>query len=294
MSLSRNQSVFGIHSICAYNPETLEPYGIAKVVGSLSMTNSGEQIPLHGGASLYPWEIEAGIISAEGSFMFKEVPDWSFGAFQGNAATTNAAETGGSAGTLANIKGITILDAATGIASVGVETGEEDNIKTGLYMVKAVTATTVDVYALTDVDFRRGTDLTYQDDALKITASALTIAMGAPVSIPDTGLELTGGSGTIDMVVGDTAWFDARSINTGSTTVTVGANGNTFVDVGILCAAQKKGNNEIFMLDILRTKATGFPFNFTEKAWMESEINFQAYRDATRDAVYRFIRVDGS
>jgi hypothetical protein len=274
MTLSRSQSVFGIHSICAYNPDTFEPYGIAKVVGSLAFQNSGEQIPLHGGSSLYPWEIEAGIISAEGSFLFKEVPDWSFQAFQGAAATTNAAETGGAATTIANINGTSAV-AATGILSVGVESGQEAEVKTGLYMVKVVTATTVDVYALTDVDFRRGTDLTYQNDALKITASPLTIATSTAVTIPNTGLELTGGGGTIAMTVGDTAWFDARSINTGSTTVTVGADGNTFLDTGILCAAQKKGNSEIFLLDLMRVKATGFPFNLTEKAWMESEISFQ-------------------
>lgn len=293
MSLTRNQSIFGIHSICPYNYETMEPYGIFKVVGSLSLSNSQEQIPLNGGASFYPWDIESGVKSAEGSFLVREVPDFVFGAIEGTAATTNAAATGGSVTTITNIKGSSVV-AATGIASVGVKSGSEADVKTGVYLVKAASATTVDVYALTDVDALRGTDLPYQNDALKITASALTIATTTAVTIPGLGLELTGGAGTIAMTTGDTAWFDARSINTGSTTVTVGVAGETKPTVGLLCAAQKKGNNEIFMLDIMKATCGGFPFNLTEKAWMESEITFQAAYNSVRNGVYRFIRVDGS
>ena len=293
MTLSRNQSIFGIHSIALYNFETLQPYGIFKTVGSLTLSNAQEQIPLHGGASPYPWEVESGVKTAEGSFLIRELPDSAFLPIEGTAATTNAAEASGASTALANIGGTSVV-ASTGIATVGVETGSEADVKTGMYLVRVATATTVDVYSLTDVDALRGTDLVYQDDALKITASALTITTSTAVSIPNTGLELTGGSGTIGMTVGDTAWFDARSINTGSTDVTVGATGVISPTVGILCAAQKKGNNEIFLLDIMKATTGGLPFNFTEKAWMESEITFQAAYNSVRNGVYRHIRVNGS
>lgn len=293
MALTRNHSIYGIHSICPYNYETLEPYGIFKVVGSLALANSQEQIPLQGGSSYHPWDIENGVKSTEGSFLVREVPDFAFGAIEGATATTNAAEAGGAVTSIANMKGTSVV-AATGIASVGVKSGSEAAAKTGVYLVKAASATTVDVYALTDVDAARGTALAYQNDALKITASALTIATTTAVEIPNTGLELTGGAGTIAMTTGDTAWFDSRSINTGSTTVTVGAANQTKPTVGLLCAAQKKGNSEIFLLDIMKATCGGFPFNFTEKAWMESEITFQAAYNSVRDGVYRFIRVDGA
>lgn len=293
MALSRNQSIFGIHSVCPYNAETFEPYGIFKVLGALSLNDSEEQVPLNGGASRYPWEIESGQATTEGSFTVREVPDMLFDPIHGVTATTGSAETGGAVTTIANIKG-TSLVAATGVASIGVKSGSETEVKSGLYMVKAVSATTVDVFSLTDVDATRGTALPYQNDALKITASALTITTSTAVEIPNTGLELTGGGGTIAMTTGDTAWFDARSINTGSTQVTVGATGLTKPNVGLLCAAQKKGNSEIFMIDIMQAKLGGFPFNFAEKAWMESEVSFQASYNSTRDGVYRFLRVDGS
>lgn len=293
MALTANKSAFGIHSIAAYNPDTFVPYGIIKVLGTMTMNFQGETIPLNGGSQLFPWAIENGAITTEGSFVSREVPDWVFEAFQGSAATTNAAESGGAATTIANIGGTSVV-AATGIASVGVKSGSEADVKSGMYVVKAASATTVDVYHLSDVDFLRGTDLAFVDDTLKITSSALTIATTTAVTIPSCGLELTGGAGTIGMTTGDTAWFDARSINTGSADVTVGSSGQTIPDVGLYCAGQKKGNGELFILDIMRAKVAGFPFNFNEKAWMESEINFQAFYDSTRNGVYRYIQIDGT
>jgi len=294
MTLTTHKSVFGIHSVCAYNPESLVPYGIAKVIGSLTLNLTGENIPLNGGSSLYPFAVEKGVIETTGSLSIREVADWMHEAFQGSAATINSAETGGATTTMVNANGTSLLNATTGIASVGVKSGSEADVKSGMFMVKVVSSTTVDVYAMTDVDFLRGTDLIYQNDALKITASALTVATGAAVTIPNLGLELTGGSGTIGMTIGDTAWFDARSINTGSADVTVGATGETIPDVGLMCAAQKKGNGEVFFLDIMRASASGFPYNFAEKAWMEGEVPFTAYRDSIRNGVYRFMHVDGT
>ena len=294
MALTRNQSVFGIHSVAIYNKDTMIPYGIAKVVGSLSLNDTEEQIALNGGSSRYPWDIEGGAATTEGSFVMRELPDNLFEPLTGATPTTGSAETGGGVGTLTNINGSTCKSATIGIASVGVKSGSESDVKSGIYLVKVVSSTTVNVYSLTDVDALRGTDIEYQDDALKITASALTITTSTAITIPSIGLELTGGSGTIGMTVGDTAIFDARSINTGYTTATVGAANIVKPNVGIVCAAQKKGNGEIFLLDIMNAKLGGLPFNLTEKAWMESEISFQAVYNSARNGVYRYIRVDGT
>lgn len=295
MALSRHQAIFGIHSIAAYNPDTFQPFGIAKVTGAFTFNLVGETVPLVGGSNLFPWEVENGPIESSGSFVLKEFPDWIYEAFLGNAATTVAAEANGNTSAILNISGTSTVSATVGIASVGVETGNEADVKTSIYMVQVISATTVDVFSLTDVDFARGADLVFDDDTLKITASALTIpSTGGTVSIPNTGLEFTGGSGTVAMTTGDTAWFDSRAQNTGATTATIGLTNSSFVDVGIIVAAQRKGNNEIFLLDIVRAKAIGVPLPFGEKAWMESEINFAAFYDTTRDAVFRTIRVDGT
>lgn len=290
MALSDPQCLFGVHSVTAYDPDTRLPFGTAKVVGSVNFANSGEIIDLVGGSNPYPFKKEAGLIDASGTFVFREYPDWAFEAFLGKAATTNAAETGGSVDTIANRNGVSAV-AATGIATIGVEAGEEANVKSTRYVVKVVSATTVDVYALSDADFAVGTDLTFQDDTLKITASALTIATGAAVSIPNTGLELTGGAGTIAMVTDDTASFISRAINTGSTEVIIGSNTQTFIDIGLVFHGQRQKDGTIFSVDIFRALAIGMPFNFTEKAFADVEIAFGGQFDSTRNGVFDYIRV---
>ena len=290
MVLSAPQCLFGVHSVTAYDPDTRLPFGTAKVVGSVNFANAGEIVDLVGGSNPYPFKKEAGLIDASGTFVFREYPDWAFEAFLGKAATTNAAESGGSVDTIANRKGTSAV-AATGLLSIGVESGQETNVKSTRYVVKVVSATTVDVYALSDADFAVGDDLTFQDDTLKITASALTIATGAAVTIPNTGLELTGGGGAIAMTTGDTASFISRAINTGSTEVIIGSNTQSFIDIGLVFHGQRQKDGTIFSIDIFRALAIGMPFNFTEKAFADVEIAFGGQFDNTRNGVFDYIRV---
>jgi len=290
MVLSAPQCSFGVHSVTAYDPDTRLPFGIAKVVGSVNFPNAGEIIDLVGGSNPYSFKKEVGLFDTNGSFVFREYPDWFFEAFLGKAATTNAAETGGSVDTIANRKGTSAV-AATGLLSIGVKAGSETDVKSTRYVVKVASATTVDVFALSDADFAVGTDLTFQDDTLKITASALTIATDTVVEIPNTGLELTGGSGTIAMTTGDTASFISRAINTGSTEVIIGSSNQTFIDVGLVFHGQRQKDGTVFSIDIFRALAVGIPFNFTEKSFADVEINFGAQFDSDRDGVFDYIRV---
>lgn len=290
MALSDPQALFGVHSVTAYNPDSRVPFGTAKVVGSVSFANSGEIIDLVGGSNPYPFKKETGIIDASGTFTFREYPDWAFEAFLGKAATTNAAESGGSVDTIANRLGTTVVSVA-GIASVGVKAGSEADVKSTRYVVVAASATTVDVYAMSDADFAVGTDLTFVDDTLKITAAALTITAATAVDIPNTGLELTGDAGAIAMTVGDTGSFISRAINDGSTEVIIGSTTQAFVDVGLVFHGQRQKDGTIFSLDIFRALGIGMPFNFTEKAFSDVEIPWGGQFDSTRNGVFDYIRV---
>lgn len=290
MTLSDPQCLFGVHSVTAYNPDTRLPFGTAKVVGSVSFNNAGEIIDLFGGSNLYPWKKETGVIDASGTFLFREYPDWAFEAFLGKAATVNAAEALGSVDTIAN-RGGTSAVAATGLLSVGVKAASEADVKSTRYVVLVVSPTTVDVYAMSDADFAVGADLTFQNDALKITASPLTIATGADVDIPNTGLELTGGGGAIAMTTGDTASFISRAINDGSTEVIIGSDTSAYIDVGLVFHGQRQKNGTVMSLDIFRALGIGMPFNFTEKAFGDVEIPWGAQFDASRNGVFSYLRV---
>lgn len=287
MSLPAKKGIFGVKSIALYNKTTGLPYGLAEVVGSVSLSFSAENVPLTGGAQIFPWQVATGAGTSELSMTLREYPNWIFDVFYGNAVTEKAADADGAVSTIANKYGTSVV-ATTGIASATVKSGSEADVKFTKYIVKAVSATTVDVYAMGDVDFKTGTDKTFEDGTLKITASPLTITTSTAVTIPGFGLELTGDSGTIAMTIGDTATFETISINTGgSTEVTIGSSTTTYPTFGAVIYAQKE-DGRIVELDVYNMKAVGLPFNFTEKAWAEAEITGAAFYSAENDAVFRY------
>jgi hypothetical protein len=290
MALSQPKTIFGVHSITPYNITTREYLGTTEVIGSAELSSEGELIALNGGSSKYPWKVERGLITAELTLNLKEYPTWIFEAMLGKAITENAAESGGSVTTIANAQGTSAV-AATGLASVGVKSGSETDVKFSDFVVKAVSATTVDVYAATNLDFANGTDKVFVDDLLKITSSPLTVTTSTAVEVPGFGVELTGGAGTIAFVTDDTATFSSRPINTESQEVVVGSSTEVFNDFGMVITGQRPGDKYMTAIDCYRVAAAGLPINFTENAFSEYAINAQLYRDSTRNGLYKLERV---
>lgn len=283
--------IFGVHSFTPYNYDTGLPYGTIQVLGGSSFALNGELATLNAGSAKYPWAVEETTISAELSIRPKEYPDFLFELFLGKAPTSNAAEASGNASSLSNKNGSSVQEATTGIASVSVKSGSETDLKFSKYVVKAASATSVDVYAMSNVDFARGTDKEFEDDALKITASPLTITTSSAVEIPGFGLELTGGSGTIGMTEGDTATFEVRPINDKSMEVKIGGTADVFPNFGAIVVAQKRGNEELTELDIFKLKAVGLPFNLEENTFSEAEITAQAFYDSSQGGVFKMRHV---
>lgn len=288
MALSAPRSTFGVHSVTPYSRTTAEPYGIFKVLGGSSVSLETELIDLFGGSNRYAWASEVGTTTAEMSLKFKELPSFAFTLFLGKAPTDNAAETGGAVSiAFANKNGTSLKSATTGIASILVKSGSTADLKFNKYVVKVASATTVNVYAYTDIDFARGTDSEYQSDLLKITVSALTVVASTATAIPGTGLELTGGSGTIGMTTGDTATLETRPINTASMEVVIGAATDSNPEFGCLVAAAKRGTSEMFYIDAYRCLAAGLPIGFEEKAWAEYESKVKLLFDSAQSGVFR-------
>jgi hypothetical protein len=291
MALSNPRSVFGVHAYTPYSRTTGEFYGTLRVIGSSSLALSGELVKLNGGSNRYPWDIQDGLITAELSLTIREYPDFVFELFLGKAPTTVAAGTSGAVSALTSIFGASLV-AATGVASVAAKAGETADLKFGKYIVKVASATTVDVYASTNVDFQRGVDKDFVNDSLKITATPLTITTATAVEIPDFGLELTGGAGTIAMTIGDTAEFYVEPIYDTKTTVTVGATSDVFPEHGAIIIAQAKGDGQMMDVEAYRVKALGLPLGFDEKAFSETEVTAECFYDSAKNAVLRIRHVD--
>lgn len=289
MALSDPRAIYGIHSVSPYSRTTGLPYGILKVLDGSSLSLEGEIIDLMGGSSKYAWASEEGAISSDISLKVNQYEDFMFELFLGKAPTANAAETAGNVATAVNKNGTSVIQAVTGIASVIVipSTGAA-NLKFGKYVIKVISATTVKVYLLSDVDIARGTNASYADDQLSVTSAALTITSATSTDIADLGIRLSGGSGTIGMTTGDTATFEVRPINTKSMTVSIGSSADsTFPEFGMIMLAQRRGNQEMFELDALRCKAAGMPFPFERNAWSKTELKVKALYDSVQDAVFK-------
>jgi len=291
MALSDPRSIFGIHSVSPYSRTDGLFYGELRVLENSSLSLTSEVIELQGGSNKFSWSSEIGQMTAEMSLSFSEYPDFVFTLFAGNAPTANSAEASGSVTTLTDKLG-TVVNASTGIASVGIKSGSESDLKFGKYVVKAVSTTTVDVYFSSDADIGRGTDGAFQNDALKITSAALTISTGAAVTIPNFGLELTGGSGSIDLTtagaVGDTATFEVRPPNTASMDVTVGKLADqNFPEFGAIVMAAKQKTGEMFEIDALRCQAAGLPIGMARNAYSPAEVTVKMLYDSAQDGVFK-------
>lgn len=292
--LSAPRSIFGVHSFTPYSRTNGQFYGTVKVLKNSSLAMTGSQVEQMGGASKFPWNVEDGAIKVEMSLKFGQYEDFLFQLFHGNTPTPNAAETSGSVTAIANKLNASVV-ASTGIASVLVKSGSEADVKFCKYLAIATDATHVDVYASSDIDFSRGTDLAFISSAMKITASPLAIATTTAVDIPGTGLKFTGGAGTIGMTTGDTATFSSRPINTQSMDVVIGGTSNqTFPEFGSIVIAQKRGNAEMFECDVYRCKGSGFPIGFDQFAWAEAEVKIAAFYDSVRDGVFALRHVSPS
>src|SRR5688572_29249809 len=117
MALSAPRILYGVHSVTPYSRTTGLFYGTAKVVGEFSMGLSGEVQKLFGGSSPYAWAIEKGVINSEVSFKLKQWESFLFEIFMGKAPTDSTADTAGTATTLTNKSGTSVV-ASTGIATV--------------------------------------------------------------------------------------------------------------------------------------------------------------------------------
>jgi len=164
-------------------------------------------------------------------------------------------------------------------------TGAAD-LKFTKYVIKAVSATTVDIFAGSDADFGRGTAEAYLTDSLKDRSRCYDCRYrrdDCDCGIwPHTDIRL----GTIAMTIGDYCNLEVKSPSTKSMTVKIGGTASTFPEFGCLAMAQKRGNGELVELDIFRCKGIGLPLSFKRKRWSDAGGDAKALYDSTQDGVY--------
>lgn len=287
MPLSDPRNLFGIHSILFYRRDNRKPYGkILKVLANSNINLAADFEDLTGGSERYIIASEPKNITPEFAVTSKEYPDYLYELFTGATVVQNAAEATGNVGALSNVSGTTVFDATTGIASVAATAADEGDLKFAKYVAVATGANTVNILASSDIDFARGNDAAYQNDDLEVLAADITIpSTGGTVAVPELGLTFTGGSGTVAFTTDDTAKFDVRPINNGSSIISIGASTGEFPEFGAICYAQKRGSGEMFEIEMFRCIGAGLPMPLEEKVFAQAEITIKPLKDFALDKV---------
>jgi len=289
MTLSSPRMRGGIHTFTPYNRLTGEFYGILRVLGNMEALVEREGADLFGGSNPNLWAHLDGNINPDLSLVLREYAAFMY-ELAGFGKVTIAAEPNGDVTAIANKLGTSVVDAVTGIdsVSISVTAGAPDDIKEGRYVAKVVTPTTVDIFCDTNIDFREGVDKSFVNDLLKITAAPLTVVASNDTEVAGFGFKITGGSGAIAMVAGDTAVFEVRRVNQGRNIYTYTEN-PVPIEFGAYAYSQKRNNNEFEAIHFPRLKLASIPQLMTEKDWSEQTLNIKILYDSALQKSFEIV-----
>lgn len=293
MTLSNPITSFGVHQATIEDRTTFERF-TALILGDFSFDNSQEQIELRGGSSSYPWDTADA--DSESSVKL-EVKQYDLGLLKylnginstvANYSEDTDGEAAGAAAGLSNLIGTSVFNATTGVASVAPKSSQ--NPVFGNYILKAASATTVDVYLDNNLD-----GLAFVDDSLKITSSPITIPnSGATVDIPGANITITGGSGTVAMTTGDMASFNARPINNYLYEYKGGAPGASKPYFKMTVFTEKLGSGLYRAYEFPRVRANGVGFKNARKEWASFDADIKVLYDSTAGYAFKSLVIGRS
>lgn len=276
MAVSNPIQSFGISQATIKDRTTGDESQIL-ILGEVSAELSQEMIDNTGGANPFAWASAPGRAEGSLSLTVRQYDANILKYFSPSAAgslTENVSgDVLGATVNFANFIGTSVFNATTGIASIAPSAGQSPVF--GDYVVKAVSATTVDIFLDNSLD-----GVTYVDDSLKINATPITIpGTSGTVSIPGANITLTGGSGTVAMTIGDVARFNARPINTYNYEYLFGKTGAAPKEFSLTVFAEKIANG-YRALHLPRVIANGVPIKFPEKEWSNFDATVKILFDA--------------
>ena len=294
MGLSNVEVIKGLGSFVISKYGSAVPKYILQSANNIKVTPKTEKDQLVNARGVLDEDIRS--TSYELSFEAYEYPASVIEHLSGGIKTTYDAEDDGEIVDIENVYGDSVYDVATGCvpsidtdALVPEEEGAEAvGIKYGEYVVEAVTASTVKVYALGDVSFRDGVDADFQDDSLCITEDDLTIATGTEVIVEGFGIALTGGSGTIALTPGDTMRFRVRRPEKAGFKVSIGGLTEEYETVSAI-AFPKKKNDKFYAVKLHKFIIQGLPIEIGDN-YSKYEVTATLQYDSGKRGVMEFIK----
>jgi hypothetical protein len=249
-------------------------------VGDAELTFNPSSEDLYGGSSQVPLDSVVTRLDPKFKIKLKYQPSYIYTLYGGAKVTKIPGSPDGTIEALKNSLGESVLNPETGIESVSLKAGNQENLKVGRYLVEAAGATTVHVYALTNLNFlTRGQQIGFKDDRQRITQDPLSILQGVKTEVPGTGVELTGGSGVINMVPGDMAYFEVTPPHGGIDEFEFGSSLN-FPEHGMYIYAAERESGRMFEIHLHRVKCiSGLPIPMPEQGYHETDIELKVLRN---------------
>lgn len=284
MGLNQRNVSFGVHQATIKDLVTLEMFPIL-ILGSVEPDVTQEMVDLRGGSSAFPHASAPGEAAAEIALTIKEYSAGVMKFFSpykyvsptdASVIEDAAGDPAGDISAITNAIGTSVVNATTGIASIADDADDSSGrLKYGDYLVKAASATTVDIYINTDID-----DEVYVDDTLKITDTPITIP-GTGGTVESKGLEFTGGSGAIAMTPGDIAKYSIRPVNSYLLQHQIGRLGAMPREFELVVAAERI-DNRIRIAKYPKCIASGGAgLKFPYKEWAMFETTIKLLMDPT-------------
>jgi hypothetical protein len=282
MALSDVSILKGLKNLTVYDRDTRVPKYILRVASEMSIEPKVEEDELKIGGVV--WDSDIKESSYELKFTAYEYPVAVVEHMTGGIKTTHSSNAAGEVIDEENVNGTTAYDTTTGVAAVALS-GTAD-VKWGEYVVYAKTATTVSVYAMSNVSFNDGTDEDYTDDTLLI-ADDLTISNGANTQLTSFGIYFTGGS-AVSMTIGDTFRFRVRRPNKSGYKLVVGGLNTEWDDVGIIGIPNKK-KDTYRLIDVFKVKISGMPLSMKDGEYSSYQVTAKLQYDSAKSGYFEVI-----
>lgn len=280
MTIEKVRDFFGVKYLIPYNIATRKPLVVLRVIQEVNYESSVEQIPLLGGHTDAPWDVEFGQATPTMTGTLREYPAELFEILETVTVTENAAEAAGSINNKTNHQGTSIFK-SPGISNVTANPAQLANLVFGEYVLRATAAQTLELYinGLTD-EFEN-------IEGLFVTTISTTTA--GSVQVDAAGIVLTI-VGSPAYTVGDTMAFDVRPVNTGSTEILVGS-GTAPENFGVRCIFPAKADGVLHYIDVFNVYGRGMPWRAVSREWSEFDINWAPAVRSSDNAVYKLVRV---
>lgn len=281
MAIEKVRDFFGIKYLIPYNITTKVPLVILRAIGEISYENSVDKVELVGGHADAAYDVEYGQPSPTLSGTVREYPSELFEIMETCTVTDYSAEASGSVGTMTNANGTSIVK-NNGLTGVAV--GTAANLVFGQYVLVATGAQTLELRI-------NGLSDSFLDMQGLVVATISTTTTGS-VAVAAAGITLTV-TGTPNYTVGDTAYFDVKPINTGSTKVVVGT-GTVPTNFGVRCVFPRKSDGVLHYIDVFNVSARGMSWKGVSREFSEFDINWTPVIRSSDNGVYEVVRVLGS